>query len=306
MLKIYYKPTEEGDLQELSTMCDSCWIHIDEATSQDLEELSKITGIEYYYLSDSLDKYEIPRIERTDDNLLVFTRCPIDQEVGLYTSTFTLILSKKYFITICPHHSLLVENFLHTKNKFSTLQNTRVLIQLLMKINLEFTGQIRQIRHKVLSAEKEMIAVGSEDIAILTKNEEILNQYYSSLVPTRSVLENIQTGRYTSLYEKEQDLLEDCILSIRQSEELCSIVLKSIRSLRDAYQIIFTNNLHKTIKLLTALTIILSIPTMIASIYGMNVGLPLARNPYAFGIIVVITLSLSSLALWLFKKRGWL
>ncbi len=305
MLKIYYKKKDE-EIQELSEMRDGCWVHVDEATPADLEELARLTQIEKADLLDCLDKYEIPRVERSDHNLLIFTRYPADQEIGLYTSTFTLILTKHSCITISPHRALLVENFIQQNRKFSTLKNNKLLILLLMRINQEFTGQIRRIRYNVLSAEKEMIHVESEDITVLTKNEEILNQYLSSLVPTRSVLGDIQRGRYRNLDEKEEDLLEDCLNSSRQSEDLCSIVLKSIRSLRNAYQIIFANNLHKTIKLLTSLTIILSIPTMIASVYGMNVNLPLAKNAFAFAIVMGFTAILSVFGLWLFRKKGWL
>jgi len=306
VLKIYYKKAKDEEIQQLTEVRDGCWIHVDEATTSDLEELARLTKIDYADLLDCLDKYEIPRIERSNNNLLIFTRYPTDQEIGLYTSTLTLILASHYFITVSPHRSLLVKNFLTQKNKFSTLQSTKLLILILMKINHEFTGQIRRVRYNVLSAEKEMVHVESDDITSLTKNEEVLNQYLSSLVPTRSVLEGIHSGRFTSLYEKEQVLIEDCLNSIRQSEELCDIVLKSIRSLRDAYQIIFANNLHKTIKLLTSLTIILSIPTMIASVYGMNVNLPLAKNTFAFGIVMSFTAVLSVFGLWIFRKKGWL
>lgn len=306
MRKIYYKKAKDGELQELSEPKDGCWIHVDEATTADLEDIAHLTGIEYADLLDCLDKYEIPRIERSNHNILVFTRYPTDQEIGLYTTTLTLILANHFFITICPHRSLLVKNFIDQNHKLSTLQSTKLLILLLMRINQEFTGQIRRVRYNVLSAEKEMINVESEDITVLTKNEEVLNQYLSSLVPTRAVLEGIHSGRFTTLYEKEHELIEDCLNSLRQSEELCGIVLKSIRSLRDAYQIIFANNLHKTIKLLTSLTIILSIPTMIASVYGMNVNLPLAKSSFAFAIVMGFTAIFSILGLWIFKRKGWL
>ncbi len=306
MLKIYFKKAKDEELQELSEIREGCWIHVDEASTSDLETLAELIHIPYADLLDCLDKYEIPRIEPNNNNLLIFTRYPTDQEIGLYTSTLTLILANHYFITICPHRSLLIKNFIDQKNKFSTLQNTKLLILLLLKINQEFTGKIRRVRYNVLSAEKEMIHVESEDITTMTKNEEVLNQYLSSLIPTRTVLEGIRSGRFTNLYEKEQELVEDCINSLKQSEELCSIVLKSIRSLRDAYQIIFANNLHKTIKLLTALTIILSIPTMIASVYGMNVNLPLAKNTFAFAFVMGFTAILSAFGLWVFRKKKWL
>jgi magnesium transporter len=93
---------------------------------------------------------------------------------------------------------------------------------------------------------------------------------------------------------------------MRQSEDVCRVNIKSIRSLRDSYHIIFTNDVNRTIKLLTALTIIFSIPTIIASLYGMNVALPLQAKPYAFALILGFTAIASFLAIFWFKRRRWL
>jgi magnesium transporter len=192
------------------------------------------------------------------------------------------------------------------RTKLATSQRPKILIHLLLKITQDFTSEIKRVRHNVLRQEKEMIRVDSEDITELTKNEEILNQYQSALTPTIQVLEALTSGRYTDLYQKEQELVEDLLNSAKQSADVCNNNLKSIRSLRDSYQIIFTNNLHKTIKLVTALTIIFSIPTMIASLYGMNVDLPIAHSSYAFLVIMAFIFGLSIAALILFRRKRWL
>jgi len=306
VIKIYWKETETSPLQELSQPRPGCWIHIDEASQSELSVVKTWTGIDEAALSDCLDKYEIPRSEKNKNSLLIYTRYPSDQETGLYTSTFTLIIGGESFITISPHRSLLIQNFFDQNIAFSTTQSSHLLMQLLLRTHQEFTGQIRKVRHNVLSAEKEMINVESEDIASLTKNEEILNQYLASLTPIRSMLQNMVTARFISFYEKEKESLDDLINAFLQSEDICNSVIKSIRSLRNAYQIIFTNNLHKTIKLLTALTIILSIPTMTASVYGMNIKLPFETSAFAFIIVLGFTGALSAVALWIFKRRGWL
>lgn len=158
----------------------------------------------------------------------------------------------------------------------------------------------------MLRQEKELISVESEDITALTKHEEVLNQYQSSLIPLRNVLEAITSGRFASLHEKDQELLLDLLNALKQSEDLCSISLKSIRSLRDSYQIIFTNNVSKTIKLLTALTILFSIPTMIASLYGMNVLLPFAASSDAFLYIIGITGVIMIGSVFIFHRKRWL
>ena len=308
MIEYYFKTSEDDTFVSLPSPREGCWIHIDEATSNDFEEICELTGLKITDVQDSLDRYEIPRIEKIRNYTLIFTRHPIDQDIaiGLYTSTFTMILTDSYFITISPQKSSLVRTFISKKGKSSTPQRSKLMIDLLFHITQDFTFQIRKVRHNVLNQEKEMAGVESDDIAVLTRNEEILNQYLSALEPTREVLGEITSGRYTSLYEKDHEQLEDLFNAIKQSENLCLIAVKSIRALRDSYNILFTNNLHKTIKLLTSLTIILSIPTMIASIYGMNIELPLMRHVHAFIFIVSIIFVSAVVALIIFRRKHWL
>ena len=306
MLTIYYKDEYDESFHIIDEPTDGCWIHVDAATTSDMVKLAKYLNCEYTDIHDCLDKYEIPRIERIDEHVLIFTRHPSNQEVGLQTSTLTLILSSRYFVTVCPHKSTLIERFIAQQPKILTSKVSKLLIHILLRITQEFTIEIKKIRTSVLQKEKEMDEVESEDITGLTISEENLNQYLSSLVPLRNVYQSIATGRYTFLQEKDQDLLEDLLNASIQSEELCSVNLRTIRSLRDSYQIIFTNQMNKTIKVLTALTIILNIPTMVASLYGMNVVLPFGSKPFAFGLILVFIGVVSIFVFMLFQRRKWL
>lgn len=306
MMQIYFKTMRDEEFQLIPQVREGCWIHVDEATQEDLAQVAQLIGLEVLDLHDCLDKYEIPRIERLGNSVIIFTRHPTEHEAGLYTSTLAIILTPHYIVTISPHKSYLVRSFVVQKNKLSTIQKSKLLITLFHKITQEFTAHIRRMRHSVLHQEKEMSVVESEDIITLTKNEEILNQFHASLVPLRNVLESIMSGRYTNLYEKDQDLLTDLLNAVKQSEDLCSISVKSIRAMRDAYQIIFTNNVSKTIKLLTALTILFSIPTIVASFYGMNTALPFAAHPHAFYYIIGFTAVVVVFAGMIFQRKRWL
>lgn len=307
MLTIYSKNDLDDEFHIIQQPENGCWIHVDNATMQDIDYLAKLIGLEQTDLQDCLDKYEVPRIEKIDEKVLVFARHPtLSRESGLFTTTFTIILTKNYFITICPGLSYLVQNFILHKPKLTTYQNSKFLIYILLKITQAFTLHIKRIRTSVLKQEKEIDHIESEDITNLTMNEENLNQYLATLIPLRTVLEAITSGKYTLLHEKDQDLLEDLLNASIQSEDLCSTNLRSIRSLRDSYQIIFTNQLNKTIKLLTALTIILSLPTMVASIYGMNVKLPIADNHYAFLFIFIFIIAMGCGAYYIFQRKRWL
>lgn len=307
MLFFYTKNDIDDDFHHIDNPEVGCWVHVENATFDDIRYVASLLKLDQSDLQDSLDKYEIPRIEKIDESIIVFARHPIiKRESGLFTLTFTIILGKEYFVTISPNSSSLVENFLSQKPKISINQSSKFLLYILLKITQSFTANIKRIRTNVLKQEKEIDHIESEDITNLTLNEENLNQYLASLIPLRNVLESITTGKYFPLHEKEQDLLEDLLNASVQSEDLCSTNLRSIRSLRDSYQIIFTNQLNKTIRLLTALTIILSLPTMVASLYGMNVTLPFSSSPLSFMFILLFIIVIGSVAYFIFQRKKWL
>ena len=308
MIESYFKTTKEPSFISLSSPIEGCWIHIDEASITDINAICKLINLDSADLHDCLDRYEAPHIVQIRNDVLIFTRHPIEQDaaVGLYTSTLTIILTEHYFITIAPQKDHLIRSFITCKEELSTEQRSQLMIHLFLHITQEFTTSVRRIRHNVLDQAKEMGSVDSQDIAVLTKNEEILNQYLAALGPMRGVLERINLGRYITLYGKESEQLEDLLNAVKQSEMLCSVAVKTIHSLRDSCNIYFTNNLHKTIKLLTSLTIIFNIPTTIASLYGMNIPLPFMKSAHSFGIIMSMIVISSVSALLIFKRKKWL
>ncbi|NGX34198.1 MAG: Cobalt/magnesium transport protein CorA [Candidatus Anoxychlamydiales bacterium] len=306
MLQIYYKSIRDEKFLKIDDLRVGSLINISDANIDDLKKISEITHIEIDDILDTLDKYEIPRIEHVNDKIIVYARNSSDLEKGMHTITIAILLTDSYIATISPQKSKIIESIIEGKNKLATTQKSKLLLYILLKITQDFTSNIKQVRNVVLAQEQQMQTITNKAIVVLTKNEEILNQYLSSLVPLRNVLEAIFSGRYISLYEKDYDLLQDLMIAVKQSEDLCSISIKSIRSLRDSYQILFTNDVNKTIKLLTAITIIFTIPTIIASIYGMNVKLPLETNPHAFLIIITFTIIISLFSIFIFARKKWL
>lgn len=303
MLEIYFKTIRDTEFKRIEEARAGCWIYAREATHDDIAKIAELASLEVADLRDSLDKYEIPRIERHGHCVILFTRYPGDGEPGLYTEPLTIVLTDSYLIAISPTSSHIIDNLLIMHLHIATTQKAKLLLYILLRITQEFTTSIKRSRHAILLHEGK---IDSDAIIVLTKNEEILNQYLTSLVPMRNLLETLATDRYVNLYEKDLDLLQDLMIAIRQSEDLCRVNVKSIRSLRDSYQILFTNDVNRTIKRLTAITIIFSIPTMVASIYGMNVVIPLQKNPYAFPLVMGIAATGCIFAIILFLKNRWL
>jgi magnesium transporter len=306
MIEIYFKALREGTFERIKEPQAGCWISVKSATQKDLEQISKDCSLELADIRDSLDKYEISRLERQGDSLIFFTRHPGDQEPGLYTEPLTIILTPSYLISISPYSSKIVEQILTLNVNFTTTQRSQLLLYILLRITQEFTASIKRVLQVILIYKEPTGSVDSNAIIVLTKSEEILNQYLTSLVPLRNLMEMLSTDRYITLYEKDLDLLEDSMISIRQSEDLCRVNVKSIRSLRDSYQIIFTNDVNKTIKRLTALTILFSIPTMIASIYGMNIPIPYQTYAHAFPVVIGTAIFTCLLAILVFRRNRWL
>jgi len=308
MVDIFYKTTKNENFKKIKSIRDGVWINIDNAQREDLEKIVKFTDLDYADLQDALDPYELPRIERQDDSVIIFVRNPRDKtkDEFLYTQPLTIIITNKYFITINISKNKILDNILDKGANLATTQRARLLIYILLRIAQKFTKEIKAVKNNVLSQKKHIRNIESSDIVNLIENEEILNQYTSSLSPMRNVFKTIAKGKYIYLYEYDEDSLQDMIISINQSVDLCDVSIKSIQSLRDSYQIIFTNRLNKVMKFLTSFTIIMTIPTIVASIYGMNVDLPLSRNPFAFWYIMIIAFGISLVFVYIFFRKKWL
>ena len=136
MITIYYKEATHDELHIISKPIPGCWIHVNEATHDDIQKISDLIDLDYSDLADCLDKYEIPRIERILEHVLIFTRHPTQQEAGLYTTTLTIILTRDYIITVCPTKSLLIENFISNKFKIPTASKSKLLIYILLALSL--------------------------------------------------------------------------------------------------------------------------------------------------------------------------
>jgi magnesium transporter len=303
---IYYRSPHDKKLEEISEIKPGCWINIENATKSDLEALLPLTGLEYIDIDDSIDHFEIPRFEKQRDYTIVFVRNPSREVAHHYTEILTVLFSDKYIITISPAKNSTIA-YLLEKNILITTTQTKMFINLLLNIAQQFTYEIKQVRNVVLQGKKPIGKIDNSDFIALSESEEILNQYLASLIPLNNLIEAISSSKHITFHESDRGLLEDTQITFRQSADICKVSVNSIVSLRDSYQVIFTNNLNKIIKLLTSLTIILTIPTLISSIFGMNVRLPL--NPdstLSFPIILLLIAVSSSIVLFIFNWKRWL
>jgi len=305
MYSIYYRSTKDTKLKKLDKIRHGSWVNVDNATEDDIRYVCEITNLAYDDVDDALDSQEIPRIEKKGKSVLIFLRNPTPETDGFHTQLLTIVITPEYFISISPQTNSIVESYVTDPNGLLTTQRTKLLLSILLSIVNQYAKEMKTARAQAQKI-NQLSGVTAQEIIDLTKNEQILNQYLVALIPTRNIFEALLGEKIISLYQSDTDLLEDLTISIRQSVDVCTIELKSIQSIRNAHQIIFNNDLNKTIKLLTSFTIIMTIPTIIASLYGMNISLPLSDHPVAFGIIMLIIFGLSILGIVIFRLLRWL
>jgi magnesium transporter len=305
MRNFYYRSAKDSRVKTLQQPRSGCWINVEDAVLEDIEHVALMTGLTVPDIDDALDVFEIPRIEHHENTIIIFTKIPSDKDDRHFTKPLTIIINDQYFITISLSSNAIIDTFVSQTNLHTT-QRSKFLLQLLLTITDSFTRRIKAIRNEVQQKSNTYDDVTETEITVLSKNEQILNQYLVDLIPMRNVLEAILSGKHLLLYEEDSDLVEDILISIRQSVDVCRVNLKSIQTIRNAHHIIFTNKLNKTMKLLTSFTIILTIPTIIASMYGMNIELPFMHHPLAFLIVLTITAGFSTTALYIFRKLQWM
>ncbi len=306
MIKAYAWNAQDNVFEEQTSFERNGWIQITDAQSEDLEVITTLTKLSIQDIADGLDNLEIPRIESIDDCTVIFLRSPGDKEGWRYTNTLTVIISKDFFITISPEESEEISSIIGKPPKNYDGSKTKLFITLLERIGREYSRNIRRAQSVVTKQKKAIHEVDNEEILNLIEHEDILNQYLSALVPLKLVLEDLNKERFIKFTDTEREYYEDVQNMYWQSTDICNVSLKSLRSLRDAYQIIFTNNLNKTMKSLTNFTIFMTIPAVVGSIYGMNVALPYDHHPLAFWIVVGMALVTSAIVLLVFYKKRML
>ena len=307
MITIYYKTLKEQELQTLEKFKTGSWVAVENPTEEELDFLAENLSLDRDLLRDAVDPHEVPRVEREGGVTYVYTRVPFQEEVEATTTTPLMIAVGKNFVLTISQRSLpFFTKFQEGRVEFYTTQKTKLFLQIFSEINTTYSFFINNIAKNVRGVTVRLEDIGNKEIKQFVMFEGALNDFLAALVPTNTLLNNLLSGKFLQLYEQDHELVEDLMLSNRQLIELCQSNMRSIGNVREGYSTIMSNNLNRVIKILTALTIVLTVPTIVASFYGMNVRLPLADSPDAFLVVLGFTILVSVAVLALFLKNRWL
>ena len=294
-------------------MQNYCWIDLVNPTESELDKVSLKTNISKSLILKVLDYEELPRIEFEDNATLIVVDIPYieDKKVKNKYSTIPLgiIINENYLLTVCLKETEVLKDNKNNKNKsLSTAKRTRFIIQLLFRIATYYIRYLNMINSEIENKEKDLIkSTSNKELLNLMHIQKSLVYFVTSLKANAIILEKLSKGNVLNLYEEDEDLLEDAIIENNQGIETANIYREIISSMSDTYATIISNNLNTVMKFLAGITIVLSIPTIIASFMGMNVDLGLLNNnPFAFLIILLISIVISLIIAFVLKKKGML
>lgn len=307
MITHYFRTLKDDELKELPEPRNGVWTHAVKPTEEELAYLTKEYALDEAVLEDAKDFYEVPRMERSGGVTYFFTRYPYDQnDEDIDTAPLLIVMGESFVLTITLKNIPQFKRFLDGKEEVHTTQKTKLFIQLMDSVVNSYERKLVRLRRVVQRDRAGLREIGNKEIVRLVNYEHELNDMVSALVPTSSWLEQVTLNSHIQMYNEDREMMEDLVIAARQLVQSSRSVLTTIQNVRSASEAILTNNLNSTIRTLTILTILLTIPTIVASLYGMNVPLPLAEHPYMFWLIVVFILMVVSLVVWVFKRYRWL
>lgn len=308
---INYYISENDTLKKISAPCNGCWISMIAPTTNELEEIAKKYNIEDDAVKAATDVDERSRIEVEDDYTMILVNIPIveeDNDKELYdTVPLSVILANDVVITICSEETAILKQFETQKIKgFRTFMRSRFVLQILYKTSSTYLLYLRSIDKKSEQVENKLHkSTQNRELIELLKLEKSLVYFTTALRSNETVLEKLLRTDILKKYPDDADLLEDVIVENKQAIEMANIYSGILSGTMDAFASVISNNLNIVMKVLAIVTIVMSIPTMIFSAYGMNLNptaMPFSQSPYGFSIIIAISVILSVLVAFVFVK----
>jgi len=307
MVQIYYRHIRSERLKTLESAKIGSWINALAPTETELRELAETYGLDHGLLLDGIDPYESPRVESEDGSTYIFTRFCYTDNGRIATSPLLIIYSRQHIITVSPKPLSGLSHLTQGKVALVTTQRTKLLLQILDEARFSYERNLNTLSKTIsqIRSQLKKESISNQDFITFIDIEETLGDFLSGLVPTAGLMRNLLSGRYFKLYEEDEDLIEDLSLGISELIDLTRSRLAAIVNIREAYSTIMANNLNRIFKLLTSITILMTIPTIITSVYSMNVTTPFMHTKMAFWIITAFILLLVSIVAWLFKRNKW-
>ncbi len=316
--------TIEGELVQVSDLKErNVWINLINPTEEEIARVSAETGIHPDFIRPALDEEERPRIEVDEGQILILIKAPTIRRLNgnfiCDTIPLGVAVTENTIVTVSLEENEALRDFENAKSSCHTAKRTRFVLQILFRTAAQYLKYLRLIDQKSDEIEVQLQkSMKNVELTKLLNLEKSLVYFTTSLRANEIVFERLlrsqlsrspeaaTTMQTLKMYEEDEDLLEDVIIENKQAIEMSETYSNILSNTMDAYASIISNNLNIVMKFLASVTIVLTLPVLIASFYGMNVTLPLAAHPAAFWIVLGISFLIGGVALYLLKKKQML
>ena len=316
MIDIYKKT--DGQIKKIEQPVADCWINIyPPFNHKNLEDICSQLQIPIDFLQDSLDIDERSRYELEDDVKLIVLNTPIINESELeagneaiyITIPVGIILLNNMILTISSFENPVIDSFVNKRVKnFEPANRSKFILQIFERSVYYFLHYLKQINNKRHIIEEELITSSrNKELTQLLNIQKSLVYFVTTLRSNELMMMKMQRLDILGIAEDEDknDFLEDIIIDNSQALEMSNVYTNILNGTMDAFASLISNNLNMVMKRLTSVTIVLMVPTLVASFYGMNVTLPMQDKPLAFAFALMISAVLSVLLIWIFMQKRW-
>lgn len=300
---------EGGGLKEVPELTGACWLNLADPSTEEITRVQSLTRVPREFLTDPLDKDERPRLEIEEGAtmLIVHVPChePHENLIPFHTLPLGIVLTETHVITICNRQTPVTSTFLDQIRRVCPPEDKfRFAFQILWHSAILYLRYLRDIRQRTDLMEQDLHeSVSNEALMRLLNIEKSLVYFTTSLKANDILIGRLEHTRQIDVPDKDLDILEDVSVEYRQALEMATIHSNLLTGTLDMYATVISNNLNNVMKALTSITIVLMLPTLVASIYGMNVQLPMEKNEHAFAILMGLSVLLSFAVAFVFMRR---
>ncbi len=310
MLK-FYKTINGLTLEQADFSC-GCWVQMTAPVEQEIKTVCNRLSVSEDLLRAALDEEERSRIDEDDGTLLIVVDTPTaetdNNDFSYSTIPFGIIVTENGVITVCSKETALPRQMTDgTVKTASTKKIRRFVLQLLLQNATLFLYYLRRTDKDVINAEKELRrSMKNKELIRLLSLEKSLVYFSTGLKGDEAVLEKLLRMNFISAYPEDAEILEDVIVENRQAIEMCNIYRDILSGTMNAYSSIISNNLNMVMKLLASLTVILTVPQLVFSLWGINTPVPFEANPMGFYIVLCIALVSTVISIGFAVYKKWL
>lgn len=308
MISILKSKKNSSDLEKCSKIEKNTWINLVKPSEEEIKKVADALKIETNIISQVLVEKELPRVKRLDNATLIVVDVPFMKDTSIKNKYVTYPLGIIVSNTCITTVSLVEHAFLNNMEDINTFEINKLLIEILLKSAQSYLITLESIDEDIVRIENNTYkATDNKQLLNFLNIQKTLVYFITSLHANGMVLEKLQKENMLNFSKEEAMLLEDATLENKQSIETSTVYREILSSTMDTYSSIISNNLNVLMKFLTGITIVFSVPTMIASFLGMNVPLgELGKNPASFALIILISLIISLCIAWWLKKKNML